>query len=142
MKIILIIVLILIILIFYMKKDEGFDYETQCLSCDNKSYHQCLNCQDCGVCVTEFGDMYCAKGDKDGPFEKKDCYKWFYGNIYPQYYYRYYDGSLLKFKNDARFYPYLKHIDDKKGTKYFSEEYLNNFYKQFNDTLREELYRR
>lgn len=119
MKIILIIVLIVIILIFNMRKDEAFDYHTKCLSCNNKSYYQCLNCEDCGVCVTEFGDMYCKKGDKYGPYEGDNCYKWFYGNIYPQYYYRYYDGSLLKFNNDAKFYPYLKWIDDKKEQNIF-----------------------
>ncbi len=142
MKLIIIVILIILIIFLYNKKSEGFDYDTMCTNCDNKSYHQCLNCENCGVCVTEFGDMYCAKGDKNGPSERKDCYKWFYGNIYPQYYYRYYDDSLLKFKEDPRFYPYLKYVDDKKGTNYFSKEYLNNFYKLFNNTLRKELYRR
>jgi len=142
MKIIIIIILIIIIVFLHMKHIEGFDYETKCNSCDNKSFHQCLNCEDCGVCVTEFGDMYCAKGDRNGPKDRKDCYKWHYGNIYPQYYYRYYDDSLMKFNEDARFYPYLKYVDDKKGTNYFSKEYLNNFYQQFNNSMKEELYRR
>jgi hypothetical protein len=48
----------------------------------------------------------------------------------------------MKFNEDARFYPYLKYMDDKKGTKYFSKEYLNNFYQQFNNSMKEELYRR
>jgi hypothetical protein len=142
MKIIVILFLLILLIYLYSKTKENFDYETKCLNCDNKSYFQCRNCEDCGVCVTEFGDMYCTKGDKYGSHERNDCYKWYYGNIYPQYYYRYYDGSLLKFNQDPRFYPYLKYIDDTKGTNYFSKDYLNNFYKNFNYTMKENLYRR
>ena len=142
MKIIIIIILIIIIVFLHMNHKEGFDYDTICGNCDNKSFHQCLNCENCGVCTTEFGDMYCTKGDINGPKDRKDCYKWNYGNIYPQYDHRYYDDSLLKFNKDAKFYPYLKYMDDNKGTKYFSKDNLNNFYQQFNNTMKEELYRR
>lgn len=152
MKRFLIIILIMIVIILNIKNRENsenrekFDYGNKCLSCNNKSYHNCLNCESCGVCSTEFGDMYCTQGDINGPFERKDCYKWIYGNIYPQYYYKYYDESQLEFKNDARFYPYIKYIDDKNNTnntnntKFFSNKYYNNFYKQFNNTLKKESY--
>ena len=148
-KIVIVIIVILIIILVYLNTDknkdktERFDYYSKCTNCNNKSYQQCLNCENCGTCVTEFGDMYCTKGNEDGSFERTDCYKWHYGNIYPQYNYRYYDALLLTYPNDARFYPYLKTLDEKHGTKYFTENYLNklkNFYAQFNNSLRPELY--
>lgn len=140
--IIILILVLLVILFIFTRKSENFDYESECKNCEKKSFHQCLNCKDCGVCSDQLGNMYCVKGDEHGPSERKDCYKWFYGNIYPQYYYRYYNKEELDIPNDARFYPFLKTLDERKGTKYFSKDYMNGFYKNFNNTLQPSLYRR
>ena len=141
MEILIIIMLVIIIIYLYEKMhkvSENFDYNTTCTNCDNKSYFQCVNCKGCGVCVTKFGDSYCAKGDINGPAERTDCYKWLYGNIYPQYQEAYYDESLYAFPNDARFYPYKETLKED-GEKITKKE---GFYAHFNNTLRPELYNR
>lgn len=143
---IIFIIIILALINFYLinKKLENFDYNTNCTSCKNKGYHQCRNCVNCGVCTTATGDMYCANGDINGPYNRKDCLKWEYGNIYPQYQPNYYNNnkSHLEISNDAKFYPYFKKLDDTTGTNYFTKEFQNNFYKNFNNTLKGYLYNR
>jgi hypothetical protein len=144
MIILLIIILVLINIYLINKKLENFDYYTDCTSCKNKGYHQCRNCVNCGVCTTAMGDMYCVNGDLNGPYNRKDCLKWDYGNIYPQYQPEYYHNNPehLGISNDARFYPYFKTLDDTLNTKYFTKEFQNNFYRNFNNTLKGYLYKR
>ena len=120
-----------------------------CRNCDTKGYYQCRNCSSCGVCTTAWGDMYCAEGDEYGPKTRKDCYKWDYGNIYPQYKKRYYDNNpeLLNTNNkeiDHRFFPFSKtvDIDNNSKTNFYSDNYVNGFYYNFNNTLKEDLYKK
>ena len=137
-KIFLIIILIIVIGYLYTnkqtkqtKQSENFDYDTDCKSCDNKGTFECRNCENCGVCVTETGDMYCAKGDLFGPSERTDCFKWEYGNIYPQYDTSYYDNGVeLTFKDDPKHYPYNLYLNEKLNTDAYSER--NVFYQNFN----------
>jgi len=146
--ILLILLLLLLILYLYNKQSiqnkENFDYYTKCTSCKNKGYHQCRNCTNCGVCTTALGDMYCVNGDESGPYNRTDCYKWDYGNIYPQYQPDYYhsNDSHLNIPMDARFHPYFKKLDDTSGSKYFTREFTNNFHRNFNNTLKGYLYKR
>jgi hypothetical protein len=143
--IILIIIILALINIYLLNKNtENFDYNTDCTSCKNKSYHQCRNCVNCGVCTTAMGDMYCVNGDINGPYNRTDCLKWDYGNIYPQYQSDYYNNNPehLGISTDARFYPYFKTLDDTTGSQYFNKDFLNNFYRNFNNTLKGHLYKR
>jgi hypothetical protein len=146
MKIVIIIILAITIIYLLNKTNkEYFDFETDCKDCKKKSYHQCLNCKNCGSCSDQFGNLTCVPGTELGPTndeDKKSCYRWFYGNIYPQYYKEYYDDKLLSIPNDARFYPFSKTVDDEKNTEYYEKGDLNNFYSNFNTTLKPEFYNR
>ena len=144
MIVLIIIILALINIYLLNKKTENYDHHTDCTSCKNKGYYQCRNCVNCGVCTTAMGDMYCANGDINGPYNRTDCLKWDFGNIYPQYQPQYYhqNPTHLGISTDARFYPYFKTLDDTTGTQYFNKEFLNNFYKNFNNTLKGDLYKR
>lgn len=144
---VLIILLIVIFTLLYYKTKEYHDYYTSCESCSNKNYYQCRNCKDCGVCVTELNDMYCIKGDLNGPennptseikftndkTKKTDkntiyCERYYHGNIWPQYDTDYY-STELNLKNDARYYPHLKFLDDKYNTNLFnSDNIIGNYY--------------
>jgi hypothetical protein len=148
---IIIIILIVIFLVYLLtikkKSQENFDYNT-CGNCNTKGYFECRNCSSCGVCTTEFGDMYCAEGDEYGPKTRKDCYKWDYGNVYPQYRKGYYENNknMLKTKHgeDHRFYPFTKTVDVDNGsnTNFYSDDYVNGFYYMFNNSLKTELYKK
>lgn len=152
-KIIVLIIVILLLVYLLSKKNnnnpENFDYNNNCKDCNTKGYFQCRNCKQCGVCTTEWGYMYCAEGDEYGPKTRKDCYKWDYGNIYPQYQKSYYDNNhnLLSSNNkssDHKFYPFTKAIDEKNQdkTKFYSDDNKNGFYYLFNNTLKPELYKK
>ena len=138
-KIIIIICLLLIVILLNHKYEETFDFYTKCGDCEKKSYHQCRNCSNCGVCINEMGNMYCVKGNQDGPYNRTDCLKWNFGNIYPQYDIDYYKKSLETPDNDARFYPFLKTLDDTKGTQYYTDEYNNKIFTRKNTELKTEL---
>jgi hypothetical protein len=83
--------------------------------------------------------MYCTKGDENGSFERNDCYNWDYGNSYPQFHYNYYNNEPLYTQSkDPKFYPFLKELDDSKNTNYYNtESNYNQFYKKFNDTIKD-----
>lgn len=154
MELIIIILLILIVLVISsINKKEYHDYYTECSNCNNKGYYQCRNCKNCGVCTTEFGDIYCVEGNENGPINKdnnkikytndkdkknnKDhifCYKYNYGNIYPQYLPSYYnDDKYLGLVNDARFYPFLKTLDNNFNTNYYNTS--ENYRQVYRDPL-------
>lgn len=147
-KIIIIIILVIGIIYFLnitkMNNKENFDFDTDCTNCNKKSFHQCLNCRNCGTCSDELGNLFCVPGTELGPSneeDKKKCYRWYYGNIYPQFYKEYYDEKPLSIPHDARFYPFAKTLDDEKNTDYFENGDLNNFYSHFNTTLKPEFYK-
>ncbi len=145
--IILIVLFLVYLLIIKKKSQENFDYNS-CGNCNTKGYFECRNCKQCGVCTTEWGDMYCAEGDEYGPKTRKDCYKWDYGNIYPQYRKGYYESNknMLKTKGgeDHRFYPFTKMVDRDNGmnTQFYSDNYVNGFYYMFNNSLKSDLYKK
>jgi hypothetical protein len=147
----LIIILLIILIFIYYKSRENFDFYAECKTCKNKSYFECRNCPQCGVCTTELGDIYCIKGNENGPInddnnnikyttdkrEKNNkntvyCLKYNYGNIYPQYHPDYYSQELT-ISNDARFYPFLKTLDDKLKTNYYNQE--TNYRQIYRDPL-------
>jgi len=123
-----------------MTNKEDFDYDTDCKSCETKGTFECRNCENCGVCVTEMGDMYCAKGDLSGPSERTDCFKWEYGNIYPQYDTPYYGGEEFSFKDEPKHYPYNLYLNLKYNTDAYADR--NVFYKNFNTFMKPRLYKK
>lgn len=78
----IIIIVVLLLVVWYFKKStkvEGFRAQQGqfCMSCQGKSYNQCLNCFNCGWCVDEFGNGGCVGGDvNSGPYNKEQCAQW------------------------------------------------------------------
>jgi hypothetical protein len=79
---ILIAIMVFLFLVYSYKNKENFSY---CSDCNHKSYNKCINCTNCGICITNDGSKYCEHGDANGPFNRKDCYIWHHGwrNQYP-----------------------------------------------------------
>jgi len=67
---------------------ESFDGSVGhiCTCCNNKDNRQCLQCENCGICVNKNKKSQCVKGDVHGPYSKTiTCDKWkhsdpFYAN--------------------------------------------------------------
>lgn len=56
-----------------------------CSNCGRQSKRSCSKCKNCGFCVPYNGRPECVPGDENGPYFRKDCMIWDYGN--PKYYY-------------------------------------------------------
>lgn len=70
--------IIIMTIIFYLitKNKENFEY---CSNCDNKTYRDCFNCTNCGICINRLGDRSCEPGDANGPYNRSDCLYWLNG---------------------------------------------------------------
>jgi len=74
---------------------EGFypyygAYKKYCGSCSGRSIYSAGKCTNCGICYTqpkEGGPLVSQSvaGDSRGPYFKKDCIYWNYGNPYHHY---------------------------------------------------------
>ena len=80
--IVVIIIFIIVFLFYSWNQTENFStyYGRQCNSCSNKSFGQCLQCNDCGICFD--GETYkCIKGDSFGPHindkYRVTCQRWY-----------------------------------------------------------------
>lgn len=71
---------ILIIIFFFRSSLEHFNDTSGkfCNSCENKTLNQCTSCFNCGFCVDEWGNSGCIGGDRNGPFNKEKCKRWYY----------------------------------------------------------------
>ena len=83
--IILLLIVIIIFLLYSCNKFENFTtyYGKHCNSCGNKSFAECLKCDDCGICFD--GETYkCMKGDNFGPYINQKyhvtCQRWYNGD--------------------------------------------------------------
>lgn len=79
----IIIAIIFAILLFIAYKQaykETFNerYGTRCFECKNKTFGECMECSDCGYCLSE-GNSQCMKGDVHGPY-KGDCIRWIHND--------------------------------------------------------------
>ena len=75
----------IIISVFFLKKIEKFN----CMTCDrnrvwsyrnrySKIEDDCLNCNNCGVCVDKYGNRRCKIGNIRGPLFAEDCKYWYH----------------------------------------------------------------
>ena len=70
MKLIQVLVIIIIfILIYKLSSTENFGRISGkwCDDCTKKSFGQCMDCFNCGFCLTESNKGYCTKGTVFGP---------------------------------------------------------------------------
>lgn len=87
-----IVITIIIIILLCRKKMEGFNsylnyYKKYCGSCGKRTRYSCGKCYNCGYCITPSGYGECTPGDSSGPYFRRDCMYWEYGD--PYYYYPY-----------------------------------------------------
>ena len=84
-KIILFILFSLLCSIIYcfIINKENFNRTTGkwCENCETKSFGQCMDCFNCGFCMTEANSGYCTKGNIFGPEKYNDkCKKWMHND--------------------------------------------------------------
>jgi len=66
-------------------KNEGFGRISGkwCEDCGKKSFGQCMDCFNCGFCMTDKNKGYCTKGTVFGPNNKSDrCQRWIHNDDY------------------------------------------------------------
>ncbi len=81
--ILLFIVLFLIYKILNNNEEENFIRSSGkwCDNCEKKSFGQCLDCYNCGFCVSDYGKGYCTKGNVYGPeSNKENCSRWIHSD--------------------------------------------------------------
>lgn len=78
-------------------------------NCYNMNLQQCLDCANCGICVTD-GVKKCVPGDYQGPYFKTGCDKWIYTD--------YYDGYIFDEKKTVVVDPFDKIYPDYEVGKY------------------------
>ena len=76
------------ILLFKFYKTEHFWFIPQGISiCNNSDIaslnrHDCRRCTNAGICTYASGEKECVPGDFNGPYDKRDCVMYEYGNDY------------------------------------------------------------
>lgn len=82
---IIIVLLICVVMAFgylyykYMSKESFNERQgSYCVTCNDKTFAQCLECADCGYCMNDFS-AYCTKGDSHGPYSGT-CKKWYHND--------------------------------------------------------------
>ncbi len=96
-KTILILILIICFILSSMplgcKKREGFyvmsqsPYPKYCGGgCGYKNRWKCMNCLNCGLCLTPNGYEECVPGNSTAPYFRSDCISYTYGRSYNPYY--------------------------------------------------------
>jgi hypothetical protein len=98
LKIILFIIILITIYKFYdiYLNTENFNrtHGKWCENCKEKSFGQCLDCFNCGFCITESGKGYCTKGNVFGPKDSSEkCKRWIHNDEF---------SSMLNLKNICR----------------------------------------
>ena len=86
MKLIQVLVIIIIfILIYKLSSTENFGRISGkwCDDCTKKSFGQCMDCFNCGFCLTESNKGYCTKGTVFGPNKMSEkCNRWIHNDDY------------------------------------------------------------
>jgi hypothetical protein len=85
MQLILIIFIVVVLFLFlgtrYSLNKEGFHFRRQygswCNCSDDKTFNQCMDCANCGICIKNNGSVKCVPGDVYGPYDKSyQCKMW------------------------------------------------------------------
>lgn len=108
MHYVIITVVILLIIYFALlpsSKEHFGIYKQYCNGCGYKNRRGCMNCTNCGYCITNEGRGECVPGDSNGPYFRYDCAQWEYGDPYYYYYpFRYMTPAL----SVRSVYPYYR----------------------------------
>ena len=91
------------------KIKEGFYsnygyYKRYCPNCSWKSRKSCSKCTNCGYCINASGYGECIPGDNNGPYFRRDCAFWEYGD--PYYYAPY--SHIYPVNNIRSIYPHYR----------------------------------
>jgi hypothetical protein len=80
------VIVVLVVLAYYVMNSNN-NYESfydlsnnsgiDCLDCYYKKQGDCLNCKNCGLCVTDKCTT-CIPGDENGPYFSETCNKWIF----------------------------------------------------------------
>ncbi|AYV78568.1 MAG: hypothetical protein Edafosvirus18_17 [Edafosvirus sp.] len=107
--IILIFIIFIIIVIYFYQNSclrlnmvEGLNesHGNPCWDCPTKNFAGCLECFNCGYCITKDGAK-CMPGDPYGPF-KGDCLMWYHNDPFSRMIY-YRSHPLPKNRKDKSF---------------------------------------
>jgi len=77
---ILLILLVLLVLIFWVEQTkEQFTVTVgeHCVNCFKKSIDRCLDCDNCGLCLDNFGNYQCVPGNPRGAYDAS-CRIWYH----------------------------------------------------------------
>ncbi len=91
------------------KNVEGFYtnygyYKRYCPSVGWRSRYSCAKCVNAGYCITPNGTGECVPGDSSGPYFRRDCQYWEYGD--PYYYIPF---NILPTVSVRSIYPYYRY---------------------------------
>src|SRR3972149_8117826 len=91
------------------KNVEGFYtnygyYKRYCPSVGWRSRYSCAKCTNAGYCITPNGTGECVPGDSSGPYFRRDCQYWEYGD--PYYYIPY---NIFPTTSVKSIYPYYRY---------------------------------
>lgn len=77
-----ILLILLLIYLFNINTKEPYNDSSGklCLSCNDKTFNQCLECFNCGFCVDKWGNSKCIVGDMHGPYNYEQCDRWYYND--------------------------------------------------------------
>ncbi len=54
-----------------------------CKDCNKKTFGQCMDCFNCGFCLSESNKGYCTSGTVFGPKDKSEnCLRWIHADDY------------------------------------------------------------
>lgn len=124
--IILILLIIIIICIYKNPNKENFTYygyyKQYCPSCNWRNRISCSKCTNCGYCINESGEGECVQGDNNGPYFRKDCKYWEYGDPY----YSYPDSNVYPMISINTSHPDVKYkYDIRKPNRWRENEIVN-----------------
>ena len=85
MKFILLSILLTICVLFliYNQEHYGRIHGKWCEKCNKKTFGQCMDCFNCGFCLTGADSGYCTSGTYMGPSVRdKTCKRWIHNDEY------------------------------------------------------------
>ena len=72
-----------ILILLYAGCNENFNLTTgkYCINCEKKTFGQCMDCFNCGFCLTGKDMGYCTSGTRLGPdVRDKTCKRWIHND--------------------------------------------------------------
>lgn len=73
----IVVVLVIMYGLSYVNSESFFYINRD--TCAGKGLYSCASdCGNCGYCYSVYGNEQCVPGDVNGPYFRKDCYRWVY----------------------------------------------------------------